>query len=122
MGRGRNPFEGLNEEQRAAYIANMQQKRKENAANGVVKKLTIGKAVKLHCLDCMGFQRSEIRKCNSSPDSTFPCTLWQWRCKDPHRMESKEGEVETDDGDDEVENENTPSQPDLDKEIQPLSI
>lgn len=41
--------------------------------------LTPLKAIRKHCLACMGGSRKEVAACTAAPDSTHSCTLWVYR-------------------------------------------
>lgn len=46
------------------------------------------KAIRLKCLDCMGGQEGEIRRC-----ATLDCGLWPWRCGNLKRTKRWSNEV-----------------------------
>jgi hypothetical protein len=55
-------------EKKTSIIQNI---KTENNKSGTVK-VTPLKAIKLHCLECVGFIRSEVLLCTSSKCSLFP--------------------------------------------------
>lgn len=56
--------------QRRADISKAYRRTYDRALSG----RSLKAAVKAHCLECMGWQREEVRACTS-----YPCSLWPYR-------------------------------------------